>query len=190
MRRTVATCTTILFHDDSMGRPVSEVVGEAHHLQPMDLIHTVHLHHTSNSAAHSKCAHRGGKRNDRWRLCCPHTSSYQHYCHNDHAYSLFPCYSSDHFEHSCGQSCPSAKITHTSPRIQSDYGPERSNLIPIPGHRASPNPMAMEARSENRIRGRLCPSLIGRGNLYDIIVAMANYYDIYVDTVPIAESES
>ncbi|XP_077147031.1 histone deacetylase complex subunit SAP130 isoform X5 [Ranitomeya variabilis] len=42
------------------------------------------------------------------------------------------------------------QITHTSPRIQSDYGPERSNLIPIPGHRASPNPMAMEARSENR----------------------------------------
>ncbi|XP_073437257.1 histone deacetylase complex subunit SAP130 isoform X2 [Dendrobates tinctorius] len=42
------------------------------------------------------------------------------------------------------------QITHTSPRIQSDYGSERSNLIPIPGHRASPNPMAMEARSENR----------------------------------------
>ncbi|XP_040283913.1 histone deacetylase complex subunit SAP130 isoform X7 [Bufo bufo] len=42
------------------------------------------------------------------------------------------------------------QITHTSPRIQSEYGPERSNLIPISGHRASPNPMAMEARSENR----------------------------------------
>ncbi|XP_071999267.1 histone deacetylase complex subunit SAP130 isoform X4 [Engystomops pustulosus] len=42
------------------------------------------------------------------------------------------------------------QITHTSPRIQSEYGPERSNLIPIPGHRASPNPMTMEARSENR----------------------------------------
>ncbi|CAJ0927005.1 unnamed protein product [Ranitomeya imitator] len=26
---------------------------------------------------------------------------------------------------------------------------------------------------DSRIRGRLCPSLIGRGNLYDIIVAMA-----------------
>ncbi|KAG8445365.1 hypothetical protein GDO86_010231, partial [Hymenochirus boettgeri] len=42
------------------------------------------------------------------------------------------------------------QITHTSPRIQSEYGAERGNLIPIPGHRASPNPMAMEARSENR----------------------------------------
>ncbi|KAM3929937.1 histone deacetylase complex subunit SAP130 isoform 2-T2 [Leptodactylus fuscus] len=42
------------------------------------------------------------------------------------------------------------QITHTSPRIQSEYGSERSNLIPIPGHRASPNPMTMEARSENR----------------------------------------
>ncbi|XP_073481896.1 histone deacetylase complex subunit SAP130 isoform X6 [Aquarana catesbeiana] len=42
------------------------------------------------------------------------------------------------------------QITHTSPRIQSEYGAERGNLIPIPGHRASPNPMTMEARSENR----------------------------------------
>ncbi|KAM4772615.1 histone deacetylase complex subunit SAP130 isoform 2-T2 [Rhinophrynus dorsalis] len=42
------------------------------------------------------------------------------------------------------------QITHTSPRIQSEYGAERGNLIPIPGHRASPNPIAMEARSENR----------------------------------------
>ncbi|KAM8954176.1 histone deacetylase complex subunit SAP130 isoform 3-T3 [Pelodytes ibericus] len=42
------------------------------------------------------------------------------------------------------------QITHTSPRIQSDYGADRSNLISIPGHRASPNPMTMEARSENR----------------------------------------
>ncbi|EMP42620.1 hypothetical protein UY3_00085 [Chelonia mydas] len=42
------------------------------------------------------------------------------------------------------------QITHTSPRIQSDYTSERSNLIPIPGHRASPNPVAMETRSENR----------------------------------------
>ncbi|XP_068136672.1 histone deacetylase complex subunit SAP130 isoform X3 [Hyperolius riggenbachi] len=42
------------------------------------------------------------------------------------------------------------QITHTSPRIQSEYGTERSNLIPLPGHRASPNPMTMEARSENR----------------------------------------
>ncbi|XP_012825456.1 histone deacetylase complex subunit SAP130 isoform X3 [Xenopus tropicalis] len=42
------------------------------------------------------------------------------------------------------------QITHTSPRIQSEYGTERGNLIPIPGHRASPNPMTMEARSENR----------------------------------------
>ncbi|CAJ0966127.1 unnamed protein product [Ranitomeya imitator] len=43
---------------------------------------------------------------------------------------------------------------------------------------------------DSRIRGTLCPSLIGRGNLYDIIVAMANHYDIYVDTVPVAESET
>ncbi|XP_040204798.1 histone deacetylase complex subunit SAP130 isoform X5 [Rana temporaria] len=42
------------------------------------------------------------------------------------------------------------QITHTSPRIQSEYVAERGNLIPIPGHRASPNPMTMEARSENR----------------------------------------
>ncbi|KAM9315737.1 histone deacetylase complex subunit SAP130 [Gastrophryne carolinensis] len=42
------------------------------------------------------------------------------------------------------------QMTHTSPRIQSEYGTERGNLIPIPGHRASPNPMTMEARSENR----------------------------------------
>ncbi|KAM5163342.1 histone deacetylase complex subunit SAP130 isoform 2-T3 [Mantella aurantiaca] len=42
------------------------------------------------------------------------------------------------------------QITHTSPRIQSEYGAERGNLIPMPGHRASPNPMTMEARSENR----------------------------------------
>ncbi|XP_077344531.1 histone deacetylase complex subunit SAP130 isoform X5 [Lithobates pipiens] len=42
------------------------------------------------------------------------------------------------------------QITHTSPRIQSEYGAERGNLIPVPGHRASPNPMTMEARSENR----------------------------------------
>uniref|UniRef100_A0A8C5N149 Sin3A associated protein 130 n=1 Tax=Leptobrachium leishanense TaxID=445787 RepID=A0A8C5N149_9ANUR len=42
------------------------------------------------------------------------------------------------------------QITHTSPRIQSEYGSDRGNLIPLPGHRASPNPMTMEARSENR----------------------------------------
>ncbi|XP_053565922.1 histone deacetylase complex subunit SAP130 isoform X2 [Bombina bombina] len=42
------------------------------------------------------------------------------------------------------------QITHTSPRIQSEYGAERGNLIPIPSHRASPNPMAMETRSDNR----------------------------------------
>uniref|UniRef100_A0A8C8RRW8 Sin3A associated protein 130 n=1 Tax=Pelusios castaneus TaxID=367368 RepID=A0A8C8RRW8_9SAUR len=42
------------------------------------------------------------------------------------------------------------QITHTSPRIQSDYTAERSNLIPIAGHRASPNPVAMETRSDNR----------------------------------------
>ncbi|XP_067897899.1 histone deacetylase complex subunit SAP130-like isoform X4 [Heterodontus francisci] len=41
-------------------------------------------------------------------------------------------------------------ITHTSPRIQPDYTTERGNLISIPGHRASPNPVAMETRTENR----------------------------------------
>ncbi|KAK3560775.1 hypothetical protein QTP86_019470, partial [Hemibagrus guttatus] len=42
-------------------------------------------------------------------------------------------------------------ITHTSPRIQSDFGGERGNLIPISAHRASPNPAAaMENRSDSR----------------------------------------
>ncbi|KAI1882883.1 hypothetical protein AGOR_G00239490 [Albula goreensis] len=41
-------------------------------------------------------------------------------------------------------------ITHTSPRIQPDYPGERGNLIPISGHRSSPNPVTMEARSDNR----------------------------------------
>ncbi|EHB15936.1 Histone deacetylase complex subunit SAP130 [Heterocephalus glaber] len=42
------------------------------------------------------------------------------------------------------------QITHTSPRIQPDYSAERSSLIPISGHRASPNPVAMETRNDNR----------------------------------------
>ncbi|XP_075386088.1 histone deacetylase complex subunit SAP130 isoform X3 [Tenrec ecaudatus] len=42
------------------------------------------------------------------------------------------------------------QITHTSPRIQPDYPTERNSLIPISGHRASPNPVAMETRSDNR----------------------------------------
>ncbi|KAH0506131.1 Histone deacetylase complex subunit [Microtus ochrogaster] len=42
------------------------------------------------------------------------------------------------------------QITHTSPRIQPDYPSERSSLIPISGHRASPNPVAMETRNDNR----------------------------------------
>ncbi|XP_028924294.1 histone deacetylase complex subunit SAP130 isoform X2 [Ornithorhynchus anatinus] len=42
------------------------------------------------------------------------------------------------------------QITHTSPRIQPDYPTERSSLIPISGHRASPNPVAMETRNDNR----------------------------------------
>uniref|UniRef100_A0A4X1VU53 Sin3A associated protein 130 n=1 Tax=Sus scrofa TaxID=9823 RepID=A0A4X1VU53_PIG len=42
------------------------------------------------------------------------------------------------------------QITHTSPRIQPEYPAERSSLIPISGHRASPNPVAMETRSDNR----------------------------------------
>ncbi|XP_062902275.1 histone deacetylase complex subunit SAP130b isoform X1 [Mobula hypostoma] len=41
-------------------------------------------------------------------------------------------------------------ITHNSPRIQPDYTTERGNLISIPGHRASPNPVTMETRTENR----------------------------------------
>ncbi|XP_048845463.1 LOW QUALITY PROTEIN: histone deacetylase complex subunit SAP130-like [Brienomyrus brachyistius] len=39
-------------------------------------------------------------------------------------------------------------ITHTSPRIQSDYPGDRGNLIPT--HRSSPNPVTMETRSDNR----------------------------------------
>uniref|UniRef100_A0A8D0CEB2 Sin3A-associated protein b n=1 Tax=Scleropages formosus TaxID=113540 RepID=A0A8D0CEB2_SCLFO len=41
-------------------------------------------------------------------------------------------------------------IAHTSPRIQPEYPGERGNLIPISGHRSSPNPVTMEARSDNR----------------------------------------
>lgn len=43
-------------------------------------------------------------------------------------------------------------IAHTShsPRIQQEYSGERPNLIPISGHRSSPNPVTMEARSDNR----------------------------------------
>ncbi|XP_072295219.1 histone deacetylase complex subunit SAP130a isoform X2 [Eucyclogobius newberryi] len=39
-------------------------------------------------------------------------------------------------------------IAHSSSRVQPDYPGERANLIPIPGHRASPNPVTMEARSD------------------------------------------
>ncbi|XP_076871229.1 histone deacetylase complex subunit SAP130a isoform X2 [Brachyhypopomus gauderio] len=41
-------------------------------------------------------------------------------------------------------------ITHTSPRIQPEYPGDRTSLIPISGHRSSPNPVTMEARSDNR----------------------------------------
>ncbi|KAJ8418639.1 hypothetical protein AAFF_G00001380 [Aldrovandia affinis] len=41
-------------------------------------------------------------------------------------------------------------IAHTSPRIHTDYPGERGNLIPISAHRSSPNPVTMEARSDNR----------------------------------------
>uniref|UniRef100_A0A672MJH1 Histone deacetylase complex subunit SAP130-like n=1 Tax=Sinocyclocheilus grahami TaxID=75366 RepID=A0A672MJH1_SINGR len=41
-------------------------------------------------------------------------------------------------------------IAHTSPRIQPEYPGERTNLIPISGHRSSPNPVTMEARGDNR----------------------------------------
>lgn len=39
-------------------------------------------------------------------------------------------------------------IAHSTSRVQPDYTGERANLIPIPGHRASPNPVTMEARSD------------------------------------------
>nr|KAF6497552.1 Sin3A associated protein 130 [Rousettus aegyptiacus] len=42
------------------------------------------------------------------------------------------------------------QITHTSPRIQPDYPAAERSLIPITGHRASPNSGAMETRSDNR----------------------------------------
>ncbi|XP_060753863.1 histone deacetylase complex subunit SAP130b isoform X2 [Neoarius graeffei] len=41
-------------------------------------------------------------------------------------------------------------ITHTSPRIQSEFSGERGNLIPISAHRTSPNPAAMENRGDAR----------------------------------------
>uniref|UniRef100_A0A3B3BA20 Sin3A-associated protein a n=1 Tax=Oryzias melastigma TaxID=30732 RepID=A0A3B3BA20_ORYME len=41
-------------------------------------------------------------------------------------------------------------IAHSSSRVQPDYPGERTNLIPIPGHRSSPNPVTMETRSDNR----------------------------------------
>ncbi|XP_077391133.1 histone deacetylase complex subunit SAP130a [Festucalex cinctus] len=41
-------------------------------------------------------------------------------------------------------------IAHSSPRVQPDYPGERANLIPIQGHRSSPNPVTMEPRSDNR----------------------------------------
>ncbi|CAB1323748.1 unnamed protein product [Coregonus sp. 'balchen'] len=44
-------------------------------------------------------------------------------------------------------------IAHTSPRVQSDYPAERTNLISISGHRSSPNPVAIEGRSDNRPSG-------------------------------------
>ncbi|XP_028650636.1 histone deacetylase complex subunit SAP130a isoform X1 [Erpetoichthys calabaricus] len=46
---------------------------------------------------------------------------------------------------------PVAKVVpQPSSRIQPDYPGERSNLISISGHRSSPNPVPMEARSDNR----------------------------------------
>lgn len=41
-------------------------------------------------------------------------------------------------------------IANSSSRGQPDYPAERPNLIPISGHRSSPNPVAMETRSDNR----------------------------------------
>lgn len=45
-------------------------------------------------------------------------------------------------------------IAHTSPRIQPEYPGERGNLIPISGHRSSPNPITMEPRNDNRLETR------------------------------------
>uniref|UniRef100_A0AAV2KT89 Unconventional myosin-VIIa n=1 Tax=Knipowitschia caucasica TaxID=637954 RepID=A0AAV2KT89_KNICA len=39
-------------------------------------------------------------------------------------------------------------IAHSTSRVQPDYPGERANLIPISGHRASPNPVTMEPRSD------------------------------------------
>lgn len=36
----------------------------------------------------------------------------------------------------------------SSSRAQSDYPGERTNITPFPGHRSSPNPVTMEARSD------------------------------------------
>ncbi|XP_042195087.1 histone deacetylase complex subunit SAP130 isoform X5 [Callorhinchus milii] len=50
-------------------------------------------------------------------------------------------------------SIPIAKVVPqqiTSTRIQPDYSTERTNMISIPGHRASPNPVTMETRTDNR----------------------------------------
>ncbi|XP_036378364.1 histone deacetylase complex subunit SAP130a [Megalops cyprinoides] len=41
-------------------------------------------------------------------------------------------------------------IAHSSARIHTDYPGDRANLISISGHCSSPNPVAMEARSDNR----------------------------------------
>lgn len=49
---------------------------------------------------------------------------------------------------------PVAKVVpqpiHSSTRVQAEYPGERANLIPIPGHRSSPNPVTMETRNDNR----------------------------------------
>uniref|UniRef100_A0A3Q1IDU1 Histone deacetylase complex subunit SAP130 C-terminal domain-containing protein n=1 Tax=Anabas testudineus TaxID=64144 RepID=A0A3Q1IDU1_ANATE len=41
-------------------------------------------------------------------------------------------------------------IAHSSSRVQPDYTGERPSLIPMSGLRSSPNPVTMEARSDNR----------------------------------------
>lgn len=46
-------------------------------------------------------------------------------------------------------------IPHTSSRIQPEYTGERGNLIPISGHRSSPNPITMENRTDNRYKSCL-----------------------------------
>lgn len=113
-----------------------------------------------------------------FRHCATHPNDQQYYCHRGNGIALLSCHSRDHLCHPCWWvchlSCVSGRkqsvlvsllnhsvastpakvvpqpIAHSSSRVQPDYAGERTNLIPIPGHRSSPNPVTMEARSDNR----------------------------------------